>query len=250
MRNNIKKIIKSITPPIIWEGGKALLNKKDVPQIEKNKTPQVEKKQRVNKNTAKQAKNKIKGEEKGADWYDSSFDNHAHWKKHYSLSKYYFLWTVIADRISKSQYDSLLEVGCGTGQLANLLKDKGISKYHGFDFSPKRIEQAKKNCEGFDFSLQDAFKTELFNELDYNAVICTEFLEHVEGDLEVLKRIKSGTKFYGTVPNFPYTSHVRHFKNEAEVFERYQNCFKEMEVDTFLANNHGKKFFLIEGVLN
>ena len=185
--------------------------------------------------------------EKPAEWYDVSFEKNDHWKQHYSLSRYYFIWAVISDRIVRAGIDSILEIGCGPGQLACLIRDKGVRNYHGFDFSSKRIAHAKKVCPKFNFSQQDAYKTDLFTTYDYSAVICTEFLEHVEEDIVALNRIKSGTKFYGTVPNFPYTSHVRHFKNEGEVLTRYGQCFQELRVDSFLANDSGITYYLLEG---
>jgi len=226
MQQKVKSIIKAFTPPIVLSGGKALFLSKRIRQSVREEEG-----------------------EKGAEWYDASFDKDAHWKKHYSLSHYYFLWTVISDRIVRTGFNSILEVGCGSGQLACLIRDKGVKNYHGFDFSSRRIEQARNVCPEFNFSLQDAFKTDLFTTYDYSAVICSEFLEHVEGDIDVLHRIRSGTKFYGTVPNFPYTSHVRHFKNKNEVFARYEECFQDLMVDSFLANEHGKTFYLIEGIV-
>jgi 2-polyprenyl-3-methyl-5-hydroxy-6-metoxy-1,4-benzoquinol methylase len=203
-----------------------------------------------NKSIIKTEKYVIQEEgEKSSEWYDASFENADHWKYHYSLSNYYFLWAVISDRIVRAGIDSVLEIGCGPGQLACLIRDKGVKKYHGFDFSPKRIEQANKACPEFTFSQQDAFKTDLFTTCDYRSVICTEFLEHVKGDLEVLKRIRSGTKFYGTVPNFPYTSHVRHFRDGHDVLARYEQCFEELHVDTFLANNRSVIYYLLEGII-
>jgi len=204
------------------------------------------------KNTFSLKKRKVRepNGEKDAVWYDESFKTTAEWKLHYSSSSYYFLWTVIADRIKRNRDQSILEIGCGSGQLACMLRDIGLLNYHGFDFSPKRIVQAIKVCPELNFSEEDAYKTTLFSSFDYTTVICTEFLEHVEKDIEVIKKIKPGTRFYGTVPNFPFTSHVRHFTNEREVFERYKPCFSELEVNAVLANNKGKTFYLLEGITN
>lgn len=218
----MKNLIKAVTPPIILSGVKAVFQSKDRHNIKKEG-------------------------EKDSSWYDESFERTDHWKRHYSQSNYYFLWTVISDRIVRSGANSILDIGCGSGQLACLIRDKGIKKYHGFDFSAKRIAQAEKACPEFNFSQQDAFKTDLFNTCDYSSIICTEFLEHVENDIDVLSRIRSGSKFYGSVPNFPYESHVRHFKNESEVLSRYKKCFEDLRVDTFLANDRGKTFYLLEG---
>ena len=220
----IKKAVKALTPPILLDLGRFLVSSI------KTKSSYREKRG-----------------EKGAEWYDASFEGNDRWKAHYTESDYYFIWTVIIDRILRSGTSSILEIGCGSGQLASFIRDSGIKNYHGFDFSGKRLEQAKLICPEFTFTKEDAFKTDLFEKLQYDTVVCTEFLEHIEGDIDILKRIKSETKFYGTVPNFPYISHVRHFNGKSEVVARYTQYFDEFHVDTILANKHGKTFYLLEG---
>jgi hypothetical protein len=127
------------------------------------------------------------------------------------------------------------------------MRDRGIGAYHGFDFSPKRIDQARRICPEFTFSVQDATTTDLFTTVNYDTILCTEFLEHVEGDLAVLSRIKRGARFLGTVPNLPFTSHVRHFGSAGEVLDRYGNCLEDLRVDALLANPDGRVFFLLNG---
>jgi SAM-dependent methyltransferase len=188
------------------------------------------------------------GSEQGPDWYDQSFDASEHWRSHYSESGYYFLWTVIADRILRAQADAVLDIGCGSGQLASLLRDKGIPRYLGLDFSPKRIAQARKVCPEFEFREVDVFATDILDTYDYDVVLSTEFLEHVERDLDVIAKVRSKKRFIGTVPNFPYVSHVRHFRDANEVSQRYQEYFTDFRVDTFLADPHVRKFFLVEGI--
>lgn len=185
--------------------------------------------------------------EKDAAWYDASFERCEHWSQHYTESEYYFLWSVIADRVVRGEAKSILEIGCGTGQLASLIRDKATCKYVGLDFSSKRIQFAKQAYPALSFVQQDAFKTDLFATCDYDTVVCTEFLEHVEGDTAIIGRIRKGTRFFGTVPNFPFVSHVRHFHDEGEVQSRYAEFFCELRVDTFLATAEGKAFYLLDG---
>ena len=224
LKPKLKNIIKEITPPIILRGSKAVF-------LSGGKEYALE---------------EAEGE-KGPAWYDTAFEKTSHWRFHYTQAQHYFLWAVIVDRIVRAGVQSVLEIGCGPGQLACLIRDKKISKYHGFDFSPKRIKQAKRVCPEFTFSVEDAYETDLFATYDYDAVICTEFLEHLEEDVEVINRIRSGARFYGTVPNFLYTSHVRHFRNETEVLSRYEQCFRDFRVDTFLGDAEGRTFYLMEG---
>src|SRR5262245_43704554 len=66
------------------------------------------------------------GREVGSDWYDRAYRTVPEYHEHYSRSRYYFLWTVIADRVCRGRSRVVLEVGCGPGHLAALLLDRGL----------------------------------------------------------------------------------------------------------------------------
>lgn len=184
---------------------------------------------------------------KEAGWYDNSYEQSTDYHNHYTESRYYFLWSVIADRIMRSGLRRVLDLGCGPGQFAYLLYDKGLKEYRGLDFSYKAIETAKQRCPSFEFKATDIYGSDILEVTDYDCIVALEFLEHVQFDTEVINRIRSGIKFYGTVPNFPYVSHVRHFSDEREVRSRYQHYFSDFRVDTFLQNPKGTTYYLIEG---
>src|SRR5438128_11724255 len=63
------------------------------------------------------------GQEMGAEFYDKAFESVTSYHKHYTESEYYFLWTVIVDRIRRAKSTSILEIGCGPGQLARAIHD-------------------------------------------------------------------------------------------------------------------------------
>lgn len=184
--------------------------------------------------------------EKDAEWYDEMLDISGHYCQHYTESAYYALWAIIADRIIRGGYKSVLDVGCGTGQLAMLLRDRGLNQYRGFDFSEKRIYQARRSCTEFDFIIADAFETDLFTSFDYDAVIMTEFLEHIEKDIDVLEKIPVGTRIYASVPNFMYVSHVRKFKDIDAVKERYGE--EVADIDVISMRHEALTIFLFEGI--
>jgi 2-polyprenyl-3-methyl-5-hydroxy-6-metoxy-1,4-benzoquinol methylase len=187
--------------------------------------------------------------QQGPDFYDRTFQEDDSWRRHYTESPYYFVWTVIIDRLRRRNTRRLLEIACGSGQLAKAIADAGIvSDYRGFDFSRARLEFARTSCPGLHFEVADAITTNLFDEFAYDTAIATEFLEHVEQDLAVLRRLRPGTVFVGTVPNFPFVSHVRHFTTAEHVIERYRSLFESLSVVELPANDRGKKFFLLEGV--
>jgi len=193
-------------------------------------------------------KNEAVGAEQDSSWYDKAFIDNHHWKSDYNQSPYYFLWTVIIDRVvnRKEEMPSILDLGCGAGQLAYYLMKSGVKNYVGIDFSKERIDFAKNKCEDFEFLNCDFFSIQ-FDDIDYDTVICLETLEHINDDVKLLKKIKSGSLFIGSVPNFPFTSHVRHFKNKDQVSERYSMFFKEFSVHEFLSQNNDI-FFLINGI--
>jgi SAM-dependent methyltransferase len=226
MATTLKNTIEQFTPPILFRAIRAVL-RRGTQAVDDTKSGLGQ---------------------KDPEWYDQSFDDNDHWKWHYTKSSYYFLWSVIADRLVRIQAKSILDVGCGSGQLAALLKDKGIERYCGIDFSPKRVAQAKRACPGFDFIQADAFRTDIFETYSYDALLATEFLEHVEGDVDIILKIRTGTRFIGTVPNFPFQSHVRHFRDTDDVATRYGPYFTDFRVDRFFSNDKGKTFFLLEGI--
>lgn len=225
MKYAVKKLVKDVSPPILFRAAKAFVQRRSNQEYSSERSAQ-----------------------QSSGWYDQSFVLSDEYRRHYTESHYYFLWSVIADRITRYKIRTILDIGCGPGQLALLLRDKGVKEYYGIDFSPKRIEWAKKNCPDFTFIVEDAFETDLFETFRYDAVICTEFLEHIEQDIEIITRIRSGARFYGSVPNFPSTSHVRHFRNSSDVYDRYAKQFEGFRVDSLLRDRKGRAYYLLEGI--
>lgn len=187
-------------------------------------------------------------DERSPDWYDKSFTTTNHWKYHYTKSPYYFLWTVIVDRLKSNLGSNILEIGSGSGQMASFLRDKGFKTYKGIDFSRKGVEYSRRACKEFSFYTEDVFTSSLLYQSDYEIVLCLEFLEHVRNDTSLLQNIRSGVRFIGTVPNFPFASHVRYFRNEQEVYSRYSKFFTNFTVDYYPQNDTGTIFFLLDGI--
>lgn len=187
--------------------------------------------------------------EKSRSYYDLSFLLAGHLRKHYTQSRYYFLWTVVADRLVSAGTKSVFDIGCGPGQVACLLGDKGIREYIGIDISWLRVRRASQACPypNFDFIQADIFETPLLKTTKADAVIALEFLEHVERDRDIIEWLKPRTIFIGTVPNFPSPGHVRYFFSETDVIHRYHDHFINFRVDEFLENASGRKFYLIQG---
>ena len=81
-----------------------------------------------------------------------------------------------------------------------------------------------------------------------DAVICTEVLEHITADLQVLEGVPAGRRVIATVPDFESETHVRWFESEESVAQRYGPLFDGFEVRTLTIPGIDGRFFLMEGV--
>ena len=135
------------------------------------------------------------------------------------------------------------------GQLAQLLFEQGIENYVGFDFSRSAIRLAERRTPRYSFQCADARTTPLLTRVDYDAIICTEVLEHIEDDLCVVRRFPIGTRCIFSVPNFAYPSHVRYFASSDDVARRYGPLFTELDVLTLRSpQSDSDVFYLSDGV--
>ena len=159
------------------------------------------------------------GVEKGPEHYDKVYGSTELYRLHYTESRCYTLWTRILKFLSIYPSPRILEIGCGTGQLAHLLWDEGYKDYRGFDFSPEAIRIAKDTCEQT-FLVSDARKPNTYA-CDYDLVLAVDMLEHVEDDFGIIGHIKKGTPVIFTLPTFDDQAHVRWFRHPEEIYERY-----------------------------
>lgn len=139
--------------------------------------------------------------------------------KFYKDSIYYPLWQHVLKYVRRISEPKILEVGCGSGQLAHFLYDEGFKDYKGFDINPEMVGLARKN------SPQDFFVGDALNKInfvsEYNTVIATEVLEHIQNDFGIIKNIKSGTNFILSVPSFKCDGHLRWFSSAPEIINYY-----------------------------
>jgi len=156
--------------------------------------------------------------EKDSKYYDDGFTNNPEYNCHYMKSWYFPMWQKIIELIP-SKESKILEIGCGTGQFAEMLLDYEYKNYFGFDFSKIAIE--KCNRLGGYFLVQDARVSGGCYQSKYNTTICLEVLEHINNDISVLQNIKSGTLFIGSVPQTNDPAHVRVFRKKEDLLKRY-----------------------------
>lgn len=227
MDATLKRVVRNICPPVLYGWASSLRRR---PPADRGRTITT-----------------VEGALRSADWYDERYESSAEYAKHYTESQYYAVWTVIADRLERADVERVLDLGCGPGQFAALLHDRGVTAYRGLDFSATSIRLAQQRCPTYDFATADISEVGVIEASDYDCVVTLEFLEHVDGDVAILQRIRPGTRVFATVPNFPDPGHVRYFADAAEVRDRYRDVFSRMEVDPLLLDPKGYALYLIDG---
>jgi SAM-dependent methyltransferase len=134
-------------------------------------------------------------------------------------SPYYPLFLAAVDALDACGARNVLEVGCGSGTLGQMVISKSID-YRGFDYAHTGVEKALRKNPKAKFAWGDA-TTDAPYAGPYDTILCCEVLEHIGQDLEVIGRWRSGSNVVCSVPNFDYHTHVRFFRSEDEVSERY-----------------------------
>lgn len=133
---------------------------------------------------------------------------------------YAALFRAMLGLIARRGSTSVLEVGCGSGLFAEMLIRQAGVAYRGFDFSPAGVAHARARLPEATLSVGDALSPESYAGT-YDCIVCSEVLEHIPGDLDAVALWPSGTFCVCSVPNFDYPTHVRLFRTEQQVRERY-----------------------------
>lgn len=104
----------------------------------------------------------------------------------------------------------VLDFGCGSGAVLEMLKNKGLVNIRGADVSESCVTLAKSR--GLEVNLIKPGYSELVKR-KYDLILLLDVLEHIENDLEVLSILRSSLSDNGriliTVPahNFLWRSH-------------------------------------------
>jgi glycosyltransferase involved in cell wall biosynthesis len=164
---------------------------------------------------------------------------------HYNHSPYLKIWNRVAEYIKPGE--RIVDIGCGVGQVMDLLLDKGVGSYTGLDISPIAISKACERLSRRDD--QHKVTLILINVLngfilpDADKYILIEILEHLSADKNLLRKIPAGKEVLITVPDYLGGSHVRKFKSEAEVIERYKDVIENKAIST-VAYGSGRIFVM------
>jgi malonyl-CoA O-methyltransferase len=88
---------------------------------------------------------------------------------------------VTREALSNARFESILEIGCGTGKNTSFLSQIG-QRVHALDFSPGMIEKAREKvkAENVRFSIADLTQRWPCEDAAYDLIVCNLVLEHIE----------------------------------------------------------------------
>lgn len=116
------------------------------------------------------------------------------WDANLYENNHSFVWQYgesLIELLSPKTGESILDLGCGTGQLAQQIALSG-AEVVGIDYAPSMIEQAQKNYPDLNFSVADARKFD-FPQL-FDAVFSNAALHWVKEPEQVIKCIWQALK--------------------------------------------------------
>lgn len=88
---------------------------------------------------------------------------------------------VLRQALANLHFNSILEIGCGTGKNTSFLAQIG-ENVHALDFSAGMIEKAKRKvrAENVKFSMADLTQKWPCEDESYHLIVCNLVLEHIE----------------------------------------------------------------------
>lgn len=140
--------------------------------------------------------------------------------KHYFVSKF---GEDLIERLAPKKGENILDLGCGTGDLAYKLNKLGVNVV-GIDKSKNMIEQAKKKYPHLKFEVQDAINLGYPNEFD--AVFSNATLHWVKPPKQALNRIFDALK-----PDGRFVAEFGGKGNVKKITDEILNQFKELGIE-------------------
>jgi len=138
---------------------------------------------------------------------------------------------ITKDVLGKLRFNSILEIGCGTGKNSAFYSQIGKS-VHAVDFSQGMIEKAmeKVRAENVNFSTMDITKKWKFDGDSFDLLVCNLVLEHIEDISFVFSEASRVLESKGRF----FINELHPFRQYAGRKARYQKHEEEIEVDAFI----------------
>jgi len=151
--------------------------------------------------------------EKGAAYYDRIYAAGQPTGTHRPV------YDAVLDFLQRFPAASVLEVGCGTGELARRIAGLGIP-YRGFDVSPVAVDRCR--ALGLTSVVASAYDAASYLPVDYSVIVALEVLEHLD-DRRAAAHFPRGMHVLFSVPDFVETSHLRAYQDpERDIVQYFQ----------------------------
>jgi ubiquinone/menaquinone biosynthesis C-methylase UbiE len=138
---------------------------------------------------------------------------------------------VTRETLAGQRFESILELGCGTGKNTVFLAEIG-ERVHAFDFSEGMIRKAKEKVKSDNvrFEIADLTRRWLCDDAAYDLITCNLVLEHI-ADLshifsEAARTLTPGGKFL--------INELHPFKQYGGTKARFERGAEIVEVDVFV----------------
>lgn len=182
------------------------------------------------------------GQYRPAEFYDG-----IKYMKPHIYERYKVIYEAAADLLPKRDIcPKIVDLGCGVGYFAKTVRERGYTDYFGVDFSRAMIAFAKQNVPDFTFVQDDLFGHELDDcYLSERLFVLLEVLEHIKDDIKLLEIFQSGSRIIFSMPSYDAKSHVRYFRHENKIVNRYKHLlnFKTIKIIPWKKSN---KVFLFD----
>ena len=170
---------------------------------------------------------------KPADFYDREWSDRWHDMKVYSPVARHTR-RLIRAYLDRIEYRSILDIGCGSGELLKELSLSPSVALAGVDFSATAVRQASETVPG-DFGVVDIEKD--VPDLTADAGVCSEVLEHLVDDEAAIRNMsRCVDHLVVTVPSGPLTQasldigHVRHYTKALLAQKLEENGFEVVTI--------------------
>lgn len=108
--------------------------------------------------------------------------------------------------LKKLKVESILDAGCGEGFILNRLMQENVGKnLEGIDYSKQAVGIGKKQFPFLNIKVGDIYNLS-YPDNSFDAVICSEVLEHLKDPAAAIREIRRVSKKYAviSVPNEPF----------------------------------------------
>ena len=138
---------------------------------------------------------------------------------------------VTRDTLGAQHFDSILELGCGTGKNTVFLAQIG-EKVHALDFSQGMIEKAKEKVktENVRFEIADLTQRWHCEDDGYDLITCNLVLEHIENLNYIFAEAARTMQSKGIF----FINELHPFKQYLGTKARFERADQTIEVDVFV----------------